>query len=298
MPRLSVLMPALNSETTITRAVTSTLNALPKDSELVVLDDGSTDETSRALSRFNDSRLSHLTGSHSGVAAGLNQLLAATDSEFVARMDADDVCFRSRLSRQLRSMNSQVDVCFTTVFEFGPGNFNWSPQLPRSIDSASFPYHLLLTNPVAHPTMMAKRSILDSVGGYRVLPTEDYDLWLRLAAHGAQMVRLAAPGIAYRKHASQVTASPEWRLSSWKNVEIANAYSALAEKILGTSYDRLPRLAINSDLSDVTFERTILEFKQAFATAIMRFPPRTQGLLERKCSARVNWAVGHRARNQ
>ena len=66
-------------------------------------------------------------------------------------------------------------------------------------------WHLLLTNPVCHPTMLATREIIDRVGGYRAVPAEDYDLWMRVASAGGRIRRLAAWGLLYRIHLGQVT---------------------------------------------------------------------------------------------
>lgn len=108
MPRLSVLMPVYNSAATLPAAVKSTLRALPEDSELVILDDGSTDRTLALAQGFTDQRVRVLSQSNAGVAAALNALLSASDSEFIARMDADDIVLPGRFGRQLRDRKSVV----------------------------------------------------------------------------------------------------------------------------------------------------------------------------------------------
>src|SRR5690606_12676863 len=99
---------------------------------------------------------------------------------------------------------------------------------PSRIAPEDFGLHLLLTNPVAHPTLMARRSALERVGGYREVPTEDYDLWLRLAAGGARLERQALPGLAYRMHPGQITASATWRRASWTDPTISAAFAELS----------------------------------------------------------------------
>src|SRR5690606_28928335 len=141
------LMPAYNAASTITAAVRSTLRDLPQDAELVVLDDGSDDGTADAAQAAGDSRVRVISRQNAGVAASLNELLAATDSELIARMDADDLVLRGRFRRQMRSVAQGADVVFTTVLTWGDGR----PALPRMnpISAEAFPLHLLLTNPVA-----------------------------------------------------------------------------------------------------------------------------------------------------
>ena len=109
MPELSVLLPARNAAGTIGRAVASTLRAMPSDSELVVGDDSSTDATAERAQEAaaGDPRLRVLpiAPGEGGVARVLGQLMAATDSSLVGRMDADDVSLRGRF-RDLRALDA------------------------------------------------------------------------------------------------------------------------------------------------------------------------------------------------
>lgn len=295
MPRLSVLMPAYNAERTVASAIRSTLQDLPRDAELVVLDDGSTDGTADAAMRAGDSRVRVISRPNAGVAASLNELLDTTDSEFVARMDADDLVLPGRFRRQLRAVSGRAgsgaaggaDAVFTTVVEWGSGR----PRLPRpsGIAPDDFPLHLLLTNPVAHSTLLARRSAVAAVGGYRLLPTEDYDLWLRMAADGSRLRRLGAPGLAYRVHAGQVTASAEWRRSSWENREIAEAFARLAEQRLGGPATRITALSIDERLSATEKLERFEEFAGRFERALEGRDGDAVRALRRKLAERREW---------
>lgn len=290
MPRLSVLMTARNSEATITRAIASTLRSLPPDSELLVLDDGSSDGTREILERVSDARFASFSSHHIGIANGLNLLLEKTSSDVVARMDADDICLPGRLKRELASLRRGTDVVFTTVVEFGPSRWRVAPHSPRGISPSAFRYHLLLTNPVAHPTMLARRSAVARSGGYRDLPSEDYDLWLRMAAEGIGMRRLARPGLAYRRHAGQVTASAAWRRQSWSNPMTSEAYGALSTKLLGEGFLRLPTLASQGDITFAESDEILSDFSSRFVRAIQHLSHFERALLTRKCDERVRWA--------
>src|SRR4051794_10401516 len=101
MPRLSVIVPAFNAAGTIASAIRSTTRALPRDAEVVVLDDGSADGTADAVRALDDARVRVISRPNRGVAVTLNDLLDATDSELVARMDADDLVLPGRFVRQL-----------------------------------------------------------------------------------------------------------------------------------------------------------------------------------------------------
>lgn len=288
MPRLSVLMPARNAEATIGRAVRSTLRTLPRDGELVVLDDGSDDGTLDVLDRVRDPRLRVWSRHNRGVANTLNELLWRTDSDFVARMDADDVVLPGRFTRQLHALR-RADMVFTTVVTHRMGGVP-IPAAPAAISSLSFPYHLLLTNPVAHSTMAARRAVFSAGRYYRAVPSEDYDLWLRLAGTGIRIRRLALPGLTYRVHPGQVTATPGWRIASWRHPLIGEAYAELATRLLGAPEMRVSALAVADMSRDEKLAR-FAAFEQRFRWAIGPLPLAERSALQRRLHERSRWLL-------
>ena len=287
MPRLSVIVPAYNAADTIGNALRSTLRDLPRDSEIIVLDDGSTDGTADIAHRTGDARVRVMSHANAGVARTLNDLLAAADSEFVARMDADDIVIPGRFRRQMRAVHEGADAVFTTVVTWGNGR----PGVPRpsSISSAAFPFHLLLTNPVAHSTFLGRRASIAAVGGYREIPTEDYDLWLRLSVSGARLNRLGLPGLAYRVHPGQVTASASWRRSSWESPELGAAYSELAEQRISMPATRFTSLSIDPSFTADQKREMAAAFTQSFIQAVRHLPAADRAALTRKLSERLAW---------
>ncbi len=287
MPRLSILLPAHNAEGTIERAVRSTLASMDADSELVVFDDASTDGTAAVLASVADRRMRVIASASSlGVAGALNALLESTSSELVARMDADDVMLRRRLERQRRAIDRGLDVVFTTVVQWRPDRRRVRPPAPTSIGPAAFPYHLLVTNPVAHPTMFARRSSIAGVGGYRTIPSEDYDLWVRLARNGARIARLGLPGILYRVHPNQITSSMEWRHSSWLDPVLGDAFATLSDSLLGERFPRLTTLGYTAP-DRAAFDATAVPFRAAFVRAIRGLSRGDRMALERELRHRM-----------
>ncbi|TPW76407.1 glycosyltransferase family 2 protein [Schumannella soli] len=291
MPRLTVLLPVHDGAATIGAAVRSTLRALPRDAELRVLDDASGDATARVVEGIADARLRlDRSARPLGVAAGLNRLLAASDSELVARMDADDLTLPGRFARQVRALRRhRADLLFGTVVQFSSGGRRIRPTAPTGVSAAAFPLHLLLTNPVAHPTLVARRAVLDELGGYASVPSEDYELWLRAAARGHRLVRDGAPAIAYRVHPAQVTASSGWRRASWTDPATAGAFDRLARDRLGRGARRLNLLAIDEALDDAGFATELDDFARAVTTAADRLgrveAGRVRALLARRLDA-------------
>ncbi|MGO1236351.1 glycosyltransferase family 2 protein [Microbacterium gubbeenense] len=286
MPRLSVIMPARNAGATVESAVRSTLHDLPADAELVVGDDASTDGMRYVLDRIEDSRLRVIDCPGRGLARALNTLLDATDSPLVARMDADDIVIRGRFRRQVRAL-ATADTVFTTVTTWR-GSGMPRPACPVAIGEGAFGFHLLLTNPVAHSTMAARRTAIDEAGGYRDVPSEDYDLWLRMQSRGAGMRRLAAPGIVYRVHARQVTATDGWRLSSWQDESTQHAFADLSERLLGAPQMRISALAIAPFSRGEKLAR-MAEFDRSFRAAVRLVPLPARTALLRRLAARSEW---------
>lgn len=234
MPRFVVIMPAYNAEGTVALAIKSSLRAMPRDSRIVVLDDASSDSTARIIESVEDSRVKLVRADvNSGVTSSLNRLLSEVDSEFVARMDADDVCLPWRFRYQMHASRRGADFVFSTVVRFQNFGRRLRPNLPISISPDAMVYHLLLANPVSHPTMFGRLQPILEVGGYRSVLAEDYDLWLRLCSAGYRIRRLGLPTVAYRVHPKQVSSGAAWHARSAADPLLRESYSRLAETAIG-----------------------------------------------------------------
>lgn len=248
MPRLTVTMPAYNAEATIKVAVTSTLRAMPIDSELVVLDDKSTDGTLKVLEKIKDSRLRILEAhQNSGGPASRRRLLAETDSDFVASIDADDISLPWRFSMQLDALEF-ADVCFSSAVRFGSvaisnrasmtrlvHKLRLRPSATVAIRPEEFPSALLFHNPVWHPSLLARRAIIEDVGGYHsARHGDDWDLWLRIAISGAKMYRMALPVIAYRESPKQASRNPNKAAAIHRNHVLRSSYVNLFNSLTDT----------------------------------------------------------------
>ncbi|MBD8727440.1 glycosyltransferase [Frigoribacterium sp. CFBP 13707] len=231
---ITVLMPAKNAARTVLRAANTTLRALPRDGKLLVLDDASTDSTRELVKGIRDPRVHVLsTDQPLGVARGLNELLNSADSEFVARMDADDVTLPSRFATQSRSLSRGLDVTFGGVVHFGESLSLAYPSPPCPLRPKAFNVALLVGNPVAHSTMLARRSALVQAGGYATGLAEDYELWMRMASQGYALSRSALPVVALRRHPGQVTARDSWSERAQLETFWQASYRELARVVLG-----------------------------------------------------------------
>lgn len=222
--KLSVVMPAYDSARHISRAIRSCLIAMPQDSELIVINDGSSDNTLEVVRTIDDPRVKVLNQKHSGIVAALNLGVGVARGEYVARMDADDICIVWRFTKQLHFMknNPQVDFHFSTAIAFGNPllPIYAIPQVPLRLDAHEFLSELLQRNPAVHPSMICKRESLLALGGYLEVPAEDENLWLRAALRNMTLTRSALPTILLRLHSRQITRTESWNRA--KEEDIAN----------------------------------------------------------------------------
>ncbi|WP_431210734.1 glycosyltransferase family 2 protein [Puia sp. P3] len=105
-PRVTVLMPAFNAGKYIAEAVQSVLDQTYTDFELLVVDDGSSDDTVAVLERFADARIRLVRQERNGISPALNRGLGMALGEFICRFDADDVCFPQRLQLQVAFLDA------------------------------------------------------------------------------------------------------------------------------------------------------------------------------------------------
>ncbi len=212
---MSVLMPCFNAEKTISKAVLSTLGSMPENSELLLFLDGCTDGTGAQLEKIVDKRLKvYSSDVNLGVVKSLNHLLSKSSAEFIARMDADDVCFPNRFRSQLRKMKlEKLDFLFGNVVLFG-SNIPLGlaiPQLPTEIVPEEVTLALALASPFIHSTMICRRTSLLELQGYRSVPAEDYDLWIRAALASMMLAKSRNYVVARRIHAGQTMKNPKWQ---------------------------------------------------------------------------------------
>ena len=180
---VSVIIPTYNRWPMLGEAVESVLAQTAGGYELIVVDDGSTDETRRQLADYG-SRLTVLTQSRRGVSAARNLGARRASGKYLAFLDSDDLWHPRKLQRQLDFMegNPEVEICQTDEIwirngvRVNPRDRHRKPS--GDIFRASL--ELCLVSPSA---VMMRRELFERVGGFdESLPVcEDYDLWLRIA---------------------------------------------------------------------------------------------------------------------
>jgi len=210
MPRVSVLLPVFNAADYVSASIRSVLNQTFRDWELIVIDDGSTDDSAEVIRHAigSDCRVRFISRANVGFARTLNEMLEIASGELIARLDADDEALPERIAMQVRFMDTHPDCVVVgggvihIDADGDPLSIELYPERHDEIEQRM----LSGGGGIIHPSVMARAEPMRRCGGYaRDCPVvEDQDLWLRLALHG-RLANLPQPLIRYRVHAGNMS---------------------------------------------------------------------------------------------
>ena len=249
MPRVSVLLPARNAAATLDAALASLRRQTWSDWECVVVDDGSTDatgEVARAAAAF-DPRVTMVPTPPRGLVATLGTGLERCRGEYVARMDADDLMRRERLALQVDALDRDPQLAAVGAHvRFFPraGMSDGLRAYERWLNSVDSPARLraeaFVESPVAHPTLLIRRSVLAAVGYRDRGWPEDYDLVLRLLAAGHEIGVVPRRLLGWRDGPGRLTRThPAYgldRITACKASFLADGFLAGGERYLLWGY--------------------------------------------------------------
>jgi len=184
-PRVSVIIPTYNRGWILQRAVDSVLTQTFRDFELIVVDDGSQDDTADILAAYGtDIRV--IRQPNAGVSAARNTGICAAGGEFIAFLDSDDYWLPEKLHMQIAYFNTHATavICQTEEIWIRNGKRVNPKKVHKKPSGRIFRASLALCL-VSPSAVMLRRGLLDEIGGFdETLPAcEDYDLWLRISAH-------------------------------------------------------------------------------------------------------------------
>jgi glycosyltransferase involved in cell wall biosynthesis len=186
MPKVSVIIPTYQRANIVSQAIKSVLAQTYQDYEIIVVNDGSTDNTPEALGQFgNEIKIIHQT--NQGLSAARNTGIRASQGDYIAFLDDDDLWETHKLETQIPILESQhkIGLIYSDMFFFSgqdllPGSYNTSYPTPP----IQLLWNLFYQNYIPVPTVVVRRECLDEVGLFDETLTscEDYDLWLRIIA--------------------------------------------------------------------------------------------------------------------
>lgn len=210
-PRVSVLLPTYNRAAYLRQAIESALNQTFRDIEVVIVDDGSTDDTAQIVQRINDPRVRYIYQANRGVAAALNTAWRASRGDYLARLDSDDIWLPNLLAEFVTTLDADPDLGLVYArAQWMDAQGNALPQILGAPEK--FPGQwlksLVYGDCVCPIAVMFRRDCMERTGGYdeSLIGNEDWDLWLRMAMHYRFAFRNEILA-RYRAHSQNLTSS-------------------------------------------------------------------------------------------
>lgn len=195
MARISILMGIYNCASTLQDALDSLYAQTYKDFKIILCDDGSKDATLRIAkdnARLHDNVIVIKNERNMGLNYTLNHCLKYADTEYVARMDGDDISMPTRFEKEIKFLDEHPEYAVVSapmVYFDENGDFRWGKG-KGEINKKDFVHG----TPICHAPCMVRRKVLEEVGGYsvddRLLRVEDYHLWFKIFAAGHKLYML------------------------------------------------------------------------------------------------------------
>lgn len=202
---VSIILPVYNCEHYIGQCISSILNQTYKNFELVIINDGSTDETLNIINRFEDDRIRLYDRENKGLIATLNELIQLSKYDFIARMDGDDICVSTRIEEQMKKINEGYDIVSSNAIVIdNNGNEVKVTQYPTT--QKEIIAHLCFNSPFIHPAVLARKKIFDIGYSDKYIHAEDYCLWVNaLLKKEYRAYCIKKPLLKYRVHENSVS---------------------------------------------------------------------------------------------
>jgi len=205
--KVSVLIPVYKGETYLGRAVESALAQTYPNLELLIVNDGSPDNSRQVLQPYlSRPNVRYIEKANGGVASARNAALSVATGEYVALLDQDDAWHPQKLERQVAVLSQHPEVALVhadvTYIDANDTVLPRDPYFPASVEGRCFD-RFFMANPVMACTALFRRRVVDELGGFdeAIRFSDDYDLWLRIVRHHA-VAYIDEPLAMYRVHGS------------------------------------------------------------------------------------------------
>ena len=203
-PAVTVLMSVYNGARWLDEAITSVLNQTFTDFEFIIVDDGSTDQSSAIIRRFqqSDPRVVVISKPNTGLVDSLNCGTRQSHGKYIARMDADDICKPYRLQKQFAFLEAHPQITLVSgAMEYidEEGNI-FGRTYPITSPVKIRKKILQAGNVIVYPAVMMRREVVVACGGYSngMITAQDQHLWMKFLRKGYQLAMVSEPMILYR----------------------------------------------------------------------------------------------------
>jgi len=221
MPKISVIIATYNRAQYLPEAIDSVLNQSYQDFELVIVDDGSVDDTKAIVDKYinsNTGKIRYFYQENKGPGAARNRGIKEAKGEYVAFLDSDDIWLPEKLEKQSRYLeeNPGYAMVYTDAYEFNRKVVTKKSKLAtndRGTMSGEILEHLGMGCFIFLSTVMVRKHVLEQIGSFNPNITigEDWELWLKIAGkHKIGFIDEILVG--YRKHAENIINNLELEL--------------------------------------------------------------------------------------
>lgn len=225
VPVVSVVMLVYNSDEYILDSIESVLNQTFEDFELIIIDDGSTDDTLKIIESISDEHIKLVKNNHDYIQS-LNKGIAKSRGKYIVRMDSDDIMLSNRLETQVEYMenNPQIDICGGWMKSIGQS----SVVMKTPIKHKEIILAMLMENCIAHPTTMMRKESMSNLPFYpnlykqKYTYAEDYKLWIDSIMNGLQLANI--PNVLHKYRVSEKQSTSKilgkiWNVSTRVQIE-------------------------------------------------------------------------------
>ncbi|MCG6137601.1 MAG: glycosyltransferase family 2 protein [Nostoc sp. LLA-1] len=232
MPKVSVIIPAYNAMQYLPETISSVLQQTFSDFEVLIIDDGSSDNIKEWVLNLTDKRVKLISQTNQGVSVARNTGINQAKGEYIAFLDADDLWYATKLEKQIRCLDNNPEIglvhsWMAVINEEGKA----TGKFMNSDAEGDVWKQIVEKNTVACSSVMVRRCCFQRWGMF--LPrqnecpvdVEDWEMWIRIAAHYPFAV-IKEPLILYRQHTNST--SKNWR-------SIQTAYRIVIEKAFSTA---------------------------------------------------------------
>jgi len=312
---VSIIMPAYNAERYIAASIESVLAQTYSNWELIVVDDGSTDNTAAVVQEFvaRDPRIKYIFQENGRLGKARNTSIRNSTGPLIAFLDSDDLWLPAKLEMQMRAIaQNNADVVYSKTYVFKNDNIDDETETLRNpagkFSGPDFFDSLVRWNQIPVLTVLLRRSALDRVGLFEEGETaasyrgcEDYELWLRLARAGFVFYGMPDVLARYRRHATAMTAVPSNVFRSMLLVvrkhidESGLSESEKQKRITGLYRELIAALIDEGKISEAKqFVHELYSWnKNSIVTRLQKLLisiwPRQFNFISRECLYRTEW---------
>lgn len=234
-PLVSIVLPTMNGAQFIGDTIDALLNQTLENFELIIIDDGSTDNTAEVIRRYTDPRIRAVFQENQGVCRATNRGYAMARGKYLSRHDHDDISLPTRFEKQVEFLETHPEIafvgCWAQIWSDGKptGRIHQHPTTPGYIA-----FSLLFNSPFVHTACLLRKKVFEVTGGYTLdpnrIPPEDYECFSRVSRSFA-MANIPESLVIYQEVANSMSSMLRAEQSPAKKRFVSNLVRNSSENL-------------------------------------------------------------------